>query len=275
MKKLFQVLLVVCICFGLAGCASKRKALSDSDVKDRLEKQNYKVSNLSSEDSVMSTFTNEKDKTAIIYSKDMGLCFLSEQSVYSSDTGEILTGDGDATAMEKKLSSILEKADVLRKEVEATLKKEYKNYIKKLEEEQKAEENKVYSVGERVVLAKDGKEYLAFTINSVKTTEERNEYSDKTPSQVIVINYSYENLAMDDDAFISSHSFTVVDGDGNVAETYPAGTDIYPQECPVGAKSEGEEAYGLKSAARTIKLRFSEYLPNEIGKVSKNFEIAF
>lgn len=86
--------------------------------------------------------------------------------------------------------------------------------------------------------------------------------------QVIIINYSYENIAMDDDLYISSSSF-------NVAKTYPASKTIYPKKCPVGAKSDGEEAYGLMSAGNTIKLRLEEYIPGSYDKVTRNFELSF
>ena len=37
------------------------------------------------------------------------------------------------------------------------------------------------------------------TINSVKSTDERNEFSDKKPEQVVIVTYSYENLGYKSD----------------------------------------------------------------------------
>ena len=52
--------------------------------------------------------------------------------------------------------------------------------------------------------------------------------------------------------FFSSINFKVIDESGNVCETYPASTDTYPQTAPIGTKSEGEEAYGLKQQSSKI-----------------------
>jgi len=113
-----------------------------------------------------------------------------------------------------------------------------------------------YSVGERVVISEDGTELYAITINSVKFTDERNEYSDIDPKSVVVINYTYENIAKDEDLYISSLYFKVIDSDGNVCETYPAGTTSYAQGTPLGAKCTADEAYGLMSDGADFKLLF-------------------
>lgn len=118
-------------------------------------------------------------------------------------------------------------------------------------------EEVTYGLGDEIVYSEDGVELFTFKVNSVKLTDERNQFSDKTPTQVVVINYSYENLADEDDVYISSMNFTVVDEDGNVSETYPAGSNVYPQAAPSGTKSSGEESYGLIFESKMIKLYFN------------------
>lgn len=134
-------------------------------------------------------------------------------------------------------------------------------------------EEKVYAIGDTYTYKEDGKDIYKFTINSVTSTDERNEFADSNPAQVITINYTYENINNDDDLYISSIDFTVVDGEGNVCSTYPLGSlDAYPQETPKGAKCTAGEAYGLVAQSATIKLKLNtDWIDNS---KDVNFELA-
>lgn len=126
-------------------------------------------------------------------------------------------------------------------------------------------EEKIYGVGETATYKKDGKELVHFTVNSVSTTSDRNEFADSQPEQVIIIHYSYENIANEEDVYFSSVDFKVIDEGGNVCETYPASINTYPQTAPIGTKSEGEEAYGLKQQSSKIKLIVDlDYFGNKV-----------
>ena len=81
---------------------------------------------------------------------------------------------------------------------------------------------------------KNSKDLIHFTVDSVRNTDDRNEFADSQPEQVIIIHYSYENIANEDDIYFSSINFKVIDEGGNVCETYPA--------------------YGLKQQSSKIKL---------------------
>lgn len=52
-------------------------------------------------------------------------------------------------------------------------------------------EEKIYSTGESVTYTKNNEDLFSFTVDSVTSTDERNEFSDQTPEQVIIIHYSY------------------------------------------------------------------------------------
>ncbi|RHM62619.1 MULTISPECIES: hypothetical protein [Coprobacillaceae] len=121
---------------------------------------------------------------------------------------------------------------------------------KKTEEKQK---EKIYTTGETVTYTKNNKNLVKFTVDSVQATDERNEFEESNPAQVIIIKYSYENLNDDDEVYFSSINFKVVDEGGNVCESYPASLNVYPQQAPKGTKSEGEEAYGLKQQSSKVK----------------------
>jgi hypothetical protein len=117
--------------------------------------------------------------------------------------------------------------------------------------------DKKFGLGEKVSIKKDGKELYTLIINSVTVTDERNQFDESNPAQVIIINYTYENIASEDDIIISSMNFKFIDSDGNVCSSYPISSlDKMAQSTPMGAKCTAEEAYGLKIAGGTIKLSF-------------------
>lgn len=97
-------------------------------------------------------------------------------------------------------------------------------------------------------------------INSVKPTDDRNQFSDKEPEQVVIINYTYENLGYESsvqDLFMKPDS--VIDNEKTLGETYPARTGTRPTTVPIGSKLEGaEEAYGLKNSGGTITIIFNQ-----------------
>ena len=99
------------------------------------------------------------------------------------------------------------------------------------------------------------------TINSVKPTEDRNQFSDKTPTEVFIVNYTYENLGYTSDIqdlFIMPEN--IIDGTGVMGYTYPASTAADPQPTPVGATCAGAEAaFGVDNYSDVVKIRFSIY----------------
>lgn len=130
--------------------------------------------------------------------------------------------------------------------------------------------DKIYGLDEVVTYSEDDVDLYTFKVNSVKLTEERNEFSEKEVEQVVVINYTYENINDPDGVYVSSINFTVIDEDGNVSETYPAGSEVYPQDAPIGAKSHGEESYGLIHESSSIKFHFN---PSIFGDTKAIFEL--
>lgn len=116
---------------------------------------------------------------------------------------------------------------------------------------------KTYQAGEKWIV--DGQ--WEFTIDSVETTNNRNEFWSKDPNQVVIINYSYRNLGYTSDFMdLYFSSFTVIDGNGEVAETYPVLVSTYPKETPVGASCVGAQvAYGLNNESSTITIQVEKY----------------
>lgn len=143
-------------------------------------------------------------------------------------------------------------------------------------EEKKTEEVAVetkkdtYGIGEEWIV--DGQWKL--TVNSVTATEDRNEYSEKKPAEVVIITYSYENIGYEDDIqdlFLNPSK--VIDGSKKMADTYPGNIVTYPQPTPVGAMMENaEDCWGLINESETIQVIFENYDMN--GKNQKaTFEV--
>lgn len=139
-------------------------------------------------------------------------------------------------------------------------------------ESKQEEQNKVYGLNETWTV--DGLWALTFT--SVTQTEERNQYSDKTPAQVVCLNYDYENLGYQSDIqdlYISTNSFQIIDSAGAIAETYPLTSTTYPQQVPVGAKCIGaQECIALTNASDKIKVIVSLY-DNNYTEHTATFEL--
>jgi hypothetical protein len=136
----------------------------------------------------------------------------------------------------------------------------------------KASKEKEYGLGDTWTV--DG--LWSLTFNSVSTTDERNKYSDKTPDQVIILDYTYENLGYNGkimDLFISSASMKVIDGNGEVAATYPGNITTHPKETPVGAKCVGaQEVFGLNNESSTITI-YVELYDSDYNKHKATFKL--
>lgn len=115
----------------------------------------------------------------------------------------------------------------------------------------------VYKVGDTVSIMSSGTKVGTLKINSVKATTERNQFDSSTPKQVVIIDYTYTNIADSDKLFISSNEFQVLDSNSTVAETYPVTINKNAQELPIGANCDAQEAYGLKNKSDYITLDYS------------------
>lgn len=113
-------------------------------------------------------------------------------------------------------------------------------------------QKKVYGLGETWTV--DGLFDLTFTAASL--TDDRNQFTDKAPAQVVILTYDYSNIGVEKsimELYVSSSSFKVIDGSGVMADSYPASTSGNPKETPIGAKTVGAQvAYGLANASGEI-----------------------
>lgn len=127
-----------------------------------------------------------------------------------------------------------------------------------------------YRIGESYVVEGQWK----ITVDSVEATDDRNEYSDKKPTAVYLITYTYENLGYDDDimnGLYISLDDGIVDSAGKMGYSYPGDISMYPQETPVGASCQAQACIGVDNAG-SFKINFYNYDSNG-QKQSAVFEI--
>lgn len=130
---------------------------------------------------------------------------------------------------------------------------------------------KVYQAGEKWIV--NGQ--WEFTINSVQTTKNRNQFWNKDPEQVVIINYSYKNLGYSNSYMdLYFGSFTVMDEKGVVADSYPASIKYYPKQTPVGAICDkAQEAYGLSNNSSEIIIQVHQYISGTFRDEKATFKV--
>ncbi|MGG7212644.1 DUF5105 domain-containing protein [Clostridium nigeriense] len=99
------------------------------------------------------------------------------------------------------------------------------------------------------------------TIEGARATEERNEFSDKEVNQVVMLDYTYENISFGEkdgsDLYISEYDFQVLDDEGNVLDTYPVSDENrYPKATPVGGKCKASATFGVPTDSKNLNVTF-------------------
>lgn len=116
----------------------------------------------------------------------------------------------------------------------------------------------------------NGKALYSFKINKITTMSERNEYSDKNPDQVILIDYTYKNIADPEEVYISDIYFKVIDSKGKIGYRYPNSITNHPQKIPVGVTCDAQMIFGIDNYSNKVKLCFYE---NMFRDMTTSFEI--
>ena len=124
------------------------------------------------------------------------------------------------------------------------------------QKEEKKEEITKYKLNEEVVLGNDDTEY-AVTITGIKEMKERNQFSDKNPGQVFLIDYTYKNKK-GSELYISELNFTIIDQQGEVGDTYPNSITNYPKSVPVGASCKAQMVLCVNNKSDKVILQYKD-----------------
>lgn len=122
-------------------------------------------------------------------------------------------------------------------------------------------EDTTYSIGQPWVV--DGQ--WSLTVNAITPTDQRNEYDERNPAQVFIIDYTYENLGYVDSSgamnglFFDLSSGQIVDSAGVMGYSYPGDVTNYAQETPVGATCNAQTCIAVDNASTEIKITLSQY----------------
>lgn len=128
------------------------------------------------------------------------------------------------------------------------------------EVEEQAEQDKTeYKIGETWMV--EG--LWSLTVDGVTEVDDRNEYFDKEPAAVYLVDYTYTNIGFEDetgylDGLYISLEESVVDNAGFMGYSYPGDVINYPQETPVGATCKAQACIGVDNAG-SFKLNYSVY----------------
>jgi hypothetical protein len=103
----------------------------------------------------------------------------------------------------------------------------------------------------------------SLTVDGVTEVDDRNEYSEKEPAAVYVVDYTYTNIGFEDetgywDGLYISLEDSIVDSAGFMGYSYPGDVTNYPQETPVGATCKAQACIGVDNAG-PFKLGYSVY----------------
>lgn len=111
----------------------------------------------------------------------------------------------------------------------------------------------------------------SLTVDSIEETQDRNQFSDKTPAAVYIVTFTYTNLGYEDD-FMDGLYFSmddmIVDSEGQMGYSYPGNVTKHPQETPVGATCTGQVCIGVDHAGTPIKLSVSTYDGNDVKRTA-------
>ena len=132
--------------------------------------------------------------------------------------------------------------------------------VEKPETTEEVKENKVkrFGLGDTLVASSDGVDLYEITFDKAFLTDERNQFSDDTSENVIVLEYTYKNLGIEDGLSIfEGLHFKVYDANGAALSSYPAGAELYGGRVSVGRSGTSQEAIGFNGdPQQTLEIEF-------------------
>ena len=118
-----------------------------------------------------------------------------------------------------------------------------------------------YGIGDLVEIKnKKGDTLYTITITGITKNDYRNPYADGTISEVVDIEYTYENINNPTDLIVSSLGFKIYDSNNTICSTYPSDNIKVAQSIPTGSNCTAVVSYGLPTESNRIKIDYFDNL---------------
>ena len=119
-------------------------------------------------------------------------------------------------------------------------------------------DNRVYENNEQAIVQLGNNDLYGITIKVTKT-DKRNKYTDKNPEEVIILEYTYENISSSEDICFYRSNFKVTDSNDTVCDVYPLDIGSYIMyEAGIGEKQTVCQPFGLANKSDRIQIEFSD-----------------
>lgn len=259
-KKMLAAILAGLMAFSLCACGGGETAPEDGEVEAATPVDltgEWKMSNAKSDDADMvATITEDSISVSFVVEGDSYL-YWSGSYVAPTEAGDTYkwTSEADGEAASALMGSSEETKDFSYNNgtlsFDVTIDGETATVEMEKSAEAPGEETEPNSDGFKVgeTWAVDGE--WEITVNSVTEVEERNEYSDKEPGAVYMIDYTYKNTGYEDangimdGLYIAFEDGQIVDANGVMGYSYAGNVTNYAKETPVGATCNAESCIGV------------------------------
>ena len=116
----------------------------------------------------------------------------------------------------------------------------------------------------------NGIDKYRITIEGIRFTDQRNQYSDLEAEKVFFLDFNYENVSSSDEVDIFSSNFKVLDENGYILKSYPVFDENRRcQRVPIGGRCSASEAYAMPTSSKTIKvLYYDNMLMDPLGEIT-------
>ena len=121
--------------------------------------------------------------------------------------------------------------------------------------------NITFGLNEEVTIKTEDSNYT-IKINSIKRTSKRNEFSNKKPGDVYIIDYTYTNNGGKSE-YIFDYNFKIIDEKNEIGDTYPNHIDKYAQKITKGISCTAEMCLCVNNASNRVKLQFYDNMYND------------
>lgn len=116
-------------------------------------------------------------------------------------------------------------------------------------------------IGETITIKNNSGDEYTLQITGITQTDKRNEFSDKQPAQVFVIDYNYSCIKTTSGVYVSDMNFKIIDEKGEIGESYPI-SQKEPQSITAGTTCKAQMVLCVYNNSSKIKLQFFENMFN-------------